>query len=616
MSNRFFRSVFSNDRPNTYSSLISKFAVLTVSVLLFIIYYCLSSLFKTTSPQVYILSLNMSFFALCGVIYFLFQEQISTYSKDSLCMSSKNMKTMELIFYISFFMSIFFIFLILANTLYVKPTSYYLFISFAAVSIGLQIGFCQDFHKKSIFFILLEILILATIIRSSSLFLTPFHIGVDTHYFHYPKILNILETGYISREAFYYYYYPSYHLTQSVIGLITGFSINSFKLVHLCNSLVLIPIAYLIGSYLHNEKAGLICALLFSLATMNIFFVLFSTSKVGGATLIFLVLFLLLKMINSNNIRYLLLFFVCVFSLFLWHPEIDAVLFFIMLSYFLIKIFYRSTLKFDSLFIVYMVFYLAYNIYISTFLFNKIVQSIFFINIDSNSPLIHEFLGDSISFAYISQTFVAYIGIALPMFFVSYSFFSWMRRRDSDKDFLMFAMFFLCTTPVFGVFTSNISLNPTRLLSYISLISLIISSCSIFFIFNFKKKICIASFILFLFAFSLFSTSSYIAADGNEFYNDNISVGLIYTTRANVAANTFINSKLPHSSIINTDPTTFDVSNPHIKAIRSQDFNSTGYFLVNNYNIKRLNLVFDESFILSKKNKVYTSDFNSLNIVT
>lgn len=83
-----------------------------------------------------------------------------------------------------------------------------------------------------------------------------------------------------------------------------------------------------------------------------------------------------------------------------------------------------------------------------------------------------------------------------------------------------------------------------------------------------------------------------------------------------MAANTFINSKLPHSSIINTDPTTFDVSNPHIKAIRSQDFNSTGYFLVNNYNIKRLNLVFDESFILSKKNKVYTSDFNSLNIVT
>lgn len=611
----FITTSLLRNEDNTRDKLISKLAISAMLFFLFVIIYSLSLLFKSNISHVYILVLSMSLFSFFGVVYFLFgvNTKSSISSSKSICLEYG--KTLQIVLYIIFVMSILFIFVILDNTLYVKPTSYYLLVSLAAVSIGLQIGFKKEFCERDVLITFLEIFLLALIIRSSSLFLTPFHVGIDTHRFHFPMILDILETGHLDRKAFIYYYYPSYHLIQSITGLIIGFSINSFKIVHLFNSLVLIPIAYLLGTHLRDKRAGLICALLFSLSTMNIFIVLFSTSKIGGVTLLFLDLFFLLKMMKSPSIKFLFMFFTCSLSLFLWHPELDAALMFILSSYFFIKVLYRRDLKSDTLFLLYSVFYIAYNIYVSVFIFGKVVQGIFSTSINANdSHLIREVLVNSGSFDFLSQTFISYLGLSLPFFFVSYSFFSWIKERDSKTQFLMLSFLITCFIPIIGFFTSNYGLDPIRLLTYISLISLIISSCSIFVIFNFRSKTNIAIFTLFIFIFSLFSVSSYFAADGSELFNDKIPVGVIYTTHANKAVNTFIDSKLPYDVVITTDPTTIQVSDLHRKTIKSYDLNSTGYILINDYHIRRLNLGLDGLSTTSNKNKIYSNYFNVIKV--
>ena len=106
--------------------------------------------------------------------------------------------------------------------------------------------------------------------------------------------------------------------------------------------------------------------------------------------------------------------------------------------------------------------------------------------------------------------------------------------------------------PIVGVTTGNFGLNPERLLTYISILSLIFFSCTLFNIFDVKSKKNILLIIAILFIYSFFSTSSYIVADGNQVYNDEIPVGIIYTTYPNTA-NKFINENTPQGSIIFSD---------------------------------------------------------------
>lgn len=592
---------------NIWDALIPKLPASALIFFLIVIFYSSSSLIRGFSPTLYMLTFSVAFFSFAGTFY-LYCNYKSDYSVNVF----PNLNNCDVrIFQIIYFVSVSLIFIILDNVYYVKPNEYYLLIGIATVSIALQIGLKNEISSKEAFIIFLQILVLATIIRGSSLFLSPFHIGVDNHKFHYIHILKIIQTGHLDRSAFHYFYYPCFHLMQSIAGLVIGFSIKIFKLINLCNSLVLIPVGYLIGSHVCDKKSGLICALLFSLSTMNIFLVLYSNSKIGGAVLLFFALYILLKILSSSNVKYLFLFYICTLSLFLWHPEISAALLFVLFAYSLTNLFNYRQLKLDSLLLLYFIFHISYNMYVSTHLFQKIVQSIFFVDVSHDSGLIQNFVGHSTGMVLMSQLFVAYLGISIPFFFVMYSFFSWIKKNNRMNQFILLSFFAVCLIPVVGVFSNNMSLNPARLLTYICLISLIITSLSIFNVFSFKSKKSVLLFSTLIFIFSIFSVSSYLAADGSEVYNDKIPVGVIFTTRSNVAANEFINYNLPDDSTIAIDPTTICVSRIHKNTVGINEFNSSEYLLINNYYIKRLNVDLNKQF-LPYSNRIYSNYFNTI----
>lgn len=602
--------------------IVPKLPVFALILFIGVIYYSISSLIKGNTPTIYMLTFSFSLFSCGGVFYYLYNNK--TLNED-ININTHVFNTKLLI--IIFVLSITFVFLILNSVYYVKPIEYYVLIGIAIVSIALQIGLKREITNKESFVILLQIITLATVIRSSSLFLSPFHIGIDTHVFHYPHISKIIESGHLNRSAFYYFFYPCYHLINSVLNLVTEYSINFFKLVNLCNSLALIPVGYLIGSYVYDKKSGLMCALLFSLSTMNIFVVLFSTSKVGGTTLLFLDIYILLKIMYQKNIKYITLFFICTLSLFLWHPEISAALFFVLLAYLFTKLTHSQNLKLDSLLLLYFVFYIAYNMYISTVIFEKVVKAIFFVDVSQDYQLVQNITivnstgmdstdsDSTFPLNMMFQLFAAYLGISLPFFFVTYSFFSWIQSSNPKKHFLILTFLAICLIPVISVFSNNMNFSPARLLTYISLISLIITSCSIFNVFNLKSKKSIILFSTLIFISSIFSVSSYLSGDGSEVYNDKVPVDVIFTTHSNVAATAFINSKLPTNGVITTDSTTFGVSDINRKTMVSDYFYSKGYYLLNYYNIKRKNLILEEIYTSSYRDKIYTNDFEIIELV-
>jgi len=595
---------------NIWDKNISKLPMFALFFFLSVLFYSIVNLIRNSTPSLYVLTFSVSLFSCGGIFYYLYTNK-NLDADTSLNVNIINFK----IFLIFFVLLITIVLFILHNVYYVKPAEYYMLIGIIAVSISLQIGLRKEISNKETFIIFLQIFALATIIRASSLFMSPFNIGIDSHQFHYPQISQIIQTGHLDQSAYHYFYYPCFHLIQSIAGSIIGFSVTSFKLINLCNSLALIFIGYLIGTHLYNKKSGLMCALLFSLSTMNIFVTLFSNSKVGGVVLFILDIYILLKILPSTNVKYLLLFFISTLSLFLWHPELSAALVFILVAYSFTKVINSKYVKRDSLLVLFLTAFISYNVYVSTQLFEDIVKSIFFIDISHDSDLIQNFVSNPNGMGLLFELFAAYLGISIPFFFVIYAFFSWLQKRNLKNQFLILSFFALCFIPVVGIFSKNMSLNPARLLTYVSLISLIVMSRSIFNVFNLKNKRNAYLFATLMLIFSVFSVSSYLGADGSELYNDKVPVNVIFTTYSNVAATTFVESRLPNDTVITTDPATFDLSDTHLKYIKSHDFNCTGYVLVNNYNVKRQNLILDNLYTSSQKNKVYTNSLNVIEII-
>jgi hypothetical protein len=578
------------------------FIIFSSAFIIFSIYNLSNKILPTLSTMVF----STSLFSLLGSIFYIYKRKITFYVKTEV---TKN-KTF-LILKIIYIISTICILLIADSSSFVKPTPYYFLVSICTVTIGLQIGLKEVFYKRDILEILfLQIIPLGLIVRGASLFISPFHVGLDTGHFHYPQISQIIQNGYLNHSAFHYFYYPSSHLIQAISGLIIGFSVNLFKTVNLFNSIVLLMVSYLIGSKLYTEREGLMFALLVSIATMPLFLTIYSTSKIGGATLLFLDMYFLLKMLDVKIIKDILMFFICTISLFLWHPEISGVLLFIIFAYSITLLLVRKNSKVECLCLLYTVAFIAYYAYVATYLFNHIVSCLFFENVTRTPGLIQSFEG-KITLRFLSQLFTGYLGITFPFFFVSFSIISWLRKPTQKNIFLILCLFAIFMIPIVGVTTGNFGLNPERLLTYISILSLIFFSCTLFNIFDVKSKKNILLIIAILFIYSFFSTSSYIVADGNEVYNDEIPVDIIYTTYPNMAANKFINENTPQGSIIFSDPSTLYTSYLHKQQSFISNITSNGYIWENFYNQKREKLEIRDN-TTTKNNKVYDNRYNAI----
>lgn len=558
--------------------------------------FSIYNLSKNILPTLYVFIFAYSLFFTLGILYYLYENKIKKKKDELNDFSIFCSSRVDKILRISFYVVAILILIILNESLYIKPPLYYLLVSIAAVIIGLQIILKQEHDKNRDYTILfLQIIPLAIIIRGSSFLINPYLIGGPDVPWHFHSIQRIIEEGHLSLSTFHYYYYPSYHLTQSISGVILGFSKTTFDLINLTTSVVSIIIAYLIGKEVFkNTKASLMCSLLLSIATMHIFLVIYNASKIGGATLLLLCLLLLIKMHKTYNIRTVAPFWVSATALFFWHPEISLALMILLGGNFLTRVFIKRELELNTAFISYFVAFIGYLLYVHTSLFTSLVQSIF---IEKQRPgLVQSFAGRTTTMGFLFQSFMAYLGITLPTFFVSYIGLKWLNRLNKVSLFIFSSLILLHMLPFIGITSGNFGLNPERILTYASILMTLIAAGAAFKIFKFENKSSVTLFSLVLFIFSFFSTSSYLIGDGNNVFNDEIPMATTFTTSSTLASYNFLNKTPEGSTIISDSDTIRYISNPmrgffklpKRKIVRFPSIEK-GYFVINQPNLERLN---------------------------
>lgn len=582
---------------------------------IFSIIFSIYNLSKNISPTLYVLILWYSFFFTFGIIYFLLdkkiQERINKSSLPNYVYNSN--KVCMILFYINLLLIIF----ILSKSLYVKPLEYYFLVSTATTIIGFQIVSKRQLYTSHIYHILfMEIIPLAVVIRASSFLINPYLIGTDVPW-HYHFIENIIKTAFLDPLAGQYYHYPFYHLFQSTIGVLIGFSQVSFNLINSMSSVISILIVYSIGKTAFNSsKIGLMFSLLLSISTMHIFLAVFNTSKIGGTTLFLLCLLLMIKKINYNDINTNILFLISAMAILMWHPEISSVLLIILGISSLGIIFTHKKSKFNYIFVLYGTVFLSYIIYTNVSLFKLIIQNVF-INEPSSAELVQNLSDRVINIKFLFQTSFAYLGITAPAAAISYMGFNILKKRKEMDVFLLLSLFSLYVSPLIGVISGNFGLSPDRALTYISLLVLLICAVAIFRIFNFNDKYNLCIFLILFFIFTFSSVSSYLIGDANNFYNDDIPRGTIFTTDSNLASYNYLN-KTPEKATIVSDYETIRytmnplrgfLSIPHRKKIYLPKYEE-GFLVINEPNLRRLN--WDDSLwgqniitVQSFKNKTY-----------
>lgn len=588
---------------------------LLVSGLIFsltLISYSIYNILNNSSVTSFTLIFGYSLFFLLGFIYY-FIQNLSTLkslisSGSFITYSSILNKIIVFSLYILFIL----ILLSLNKSLYTKSFIYYLLASLASVVIGFQILCAQNISKKYTYSILFfEIIPLAIIIRISSFIINPYLIGPDVpSHFHY--IQDIVSCGFLSKDAFHYYYYPSYHLIQTIGASVIGLSDRNFNLINLITSLVAVVIAYLLGIELFNNyKAGLFSALLFSISTVNIFLIFFNTSKIGGCTLFLLCFFLIVKILKgyTNPIIMHVIFWISAAALFLWHPELSIAMMAMLLG-FSFSEFTERKIQLTA-FMLYLVAFTGYLIYVHSSLFTYIMDCIF---IEGSAESMVQNVNvqrtqmtqttQTIHYLLIFELFFSYLGITLPNIFSTYGLLKWTNNLNKIYSFVLFFFIALHLIPIIGILSENSGLYPSREFTYVCAISLIITSGFLVEIFNSTSKGKFL-FVIIFFIFSLFSLSSYLIGDGSNIFNNEIPRQTTFATESALESSEFL-SKTPDKSRIIGDYETlryisdsqrgfFGLSNRIIMTFSSKILR--GYYVFNIPNLRRSNFDYNTSGI-------------------
>lgn len=247
----------------------------------------------------------------------------------------------------------------------------------ATAIVGILIVAERDDRKKTYATLFLQIIPLAVVVRASSMLINTGLVGADQPD-HLYWVSQITTGGHLLPDAFHYYYYPFYHLDQAVGGLIFGLSINSFNIVNLVEGVIAVLVAYLIGKQLfRTDKAGLMCSLLFAIASSSLYEVFSNQSKIGATTLLLLCVYLLLKIIDSRDRKTLALFWIVAFFVFFWYPEVSLVLLFILLAKMASDIYSKKKLGLDTAFTLYAIAFVGYLAFVHTGLYVELLSDIF-----------------------------------------------------------------------------------------------------------------------------------------------------------------------------------------------------------------------------------------------
>ena len=510
---------------------------LIVGGLLFVIAIILK--FKGSTSTLNIFVIEYAVFGYLGLVtYVIYDNRLQKKKLEPIKLANE---TQIRILDLAFVFLLILIMISLRNVLYVKPVSYYILTSMAVAVVGLQILFS---HKVQRIKILIQILSLATIIRFSSSMINPYLIGWDS-YWHYNRIADLLVSGKLDPSSGHYYYYPFFHIVNTIPSLLIGFSERLLNLIGLFNGLVAIFVIYYIVRELSNEKAGLMGALILAVSTLHIY------RSAGFArpevTFILFCVLAILKAPTYKISRSWVLFWMGALSVFFIHPTGTMTLIAFLAASFILKnirSYFKDvqyTVKITP-FVSYTIGFVAYLVFVHYSMFVDMVQ-IIFIPDEEVAPMItvlSEETAAKITGLYYLEAYLSFLGMSIIVFLGVIGSLKWLSRPSSEKLTAILGIAFVYFIPVYYVLTDTFEAQPSRFLVYGSVLTVIPASVGMLTLFNALKG-SRAAVALFLLIFSFFSLTSHLAGDDNGLFNRELLFNQRHATESIIAIYPSIN---------------------------------------------------------------------------
>jgi hypothetical protein len=530
------------------------------------------------------------FFSLLGFLVYALEKQ-KPLELDAL---SPKLLRVSTVVYLAVVISIF---LVLKSSIYVKPLSYYLLVSLGAAIIGVQIISRENPRK-----ILFEILLLALIIRSSTLIINPYLFGPDV-YWHFNRISEAVGEGDLLPKAGHYYYYPAFHLLIYFLLTIGALFEKMLSAGGLILSLFAIVAIYFLGKEVMDERAGLMGALLLSISTFHIFGSINYSPMINGFSLMVVGIYMLIKSLDHSDIwqyaRSATVFWLAAVFVITIHPVASLAMLLLLGGNFAAMHLIKTRKKALAPFFSYLIGYMSYLAFVSYALFRHIIEILFVPAETGESPTLPTVAFVAPTTKLLVESAVNYLGPAFLMFFGIYGGMKFLEAKDLKKLTLLFALFALYLIPFISFFKQTGAVDPGRMLNFIEGIIVIPAAAGLIFLcYGMRKHIHRVLLVLLSLSFlTFFSTFSYITWDSNQILKDEVIVPIGFVTQSTLAVHPFL-QKLPEDAPLYTDHRMKLYLNNKERGIHDlpqviheisyRTLNERGYFGINNEYLERI----------------------------
>jgi hypothetical protein len=349
-----------------------------------------------------------------------------------------------------FFTTSAFALLVASGSLYYPPLAYYVFVSIATAAIGVRI-FVERRPIQHKVWILGQISLLAILLRTTGYLENPFPPGVDT-YVHLQIIKDILSTGHVTSSAGPYEHYPLYHISVAVAKLMGGDLYGAAVLSTIALQSVSVLAIYVIGNRISGPRAGLFAAYIVAFSSMSLGSAVGLQPMAQGVTYF---LFAIAGYLSYRTPKDVALFWLPALALFFVHPFASFVLVISLAAAWgtknalpLLRL--RKDRPLYSAFGSYVGAFVAYLIFVDTFLFNTVLRWAFLS--ESSTPV----FGASLHPAKITAIFaleivVQYLAEATIVALATYVILVWVRNRDLGQTITVAVIVLTAAGPLTNV---------------------------------------------------------------------------------------------------------------------------------------------------------------------
>jgi hypothetical protein len=476
-------------------------------------------------------------FALPPLIYFIMRKRIIKTVDTNKKVPLESTKRLFILLVILFLLCVSISLLFWGSETYRRPIGFFIMVAMAYVVIGGQIFLNST--KKNVPIVLLEIIIIAIIVRGSIYYLYPTVYGNDP-FFHTEFVQVTLSTGSLPPKMGDYIHFPYTHLITAYVHELSGLDFkNSYFVISLIEVFASLFI-FLIGRILGGIRLGLLSAMLVTLAPYNLFWGFWIIPMTLGLVFFIIIIYLLVKRNESFTIKISALLVLFCLSIIVVHTVASFVSWIIITITFIgliVNNFIFSETPKRKLFMLSISSFLFSPLHYRKFRLSFTLVSLFGISLFSYWMFVHHYTGEDIfslftgslitSLTRMDVDSVGAVSLAptlkyssiflldlpstlLLLFSVLGSLFIINHNFSRVKLAFVTTVIVLVSIVYGGALVGNVAILPHRWFVFMEVLLVILAAYGVYMlIFTFKtikKQFIISSLIVFMFAFSAITT--------------------------------------------------------------------------------------------------------------